>query len=211
VVSGVTAALSSLRIPFQALVVALAGTGVAWLFLNGHWVAAVLAALLTIALGTTLDAIGTRALPDHPVAAVHLLQGWLLIPLAIAVLAAAGVIVVTIELTLPEGTSTETEELVGAVSAGIISFLTAGFVSWAEDEKDSQLADHIQEAFSDHYVRPEKKKRGAHVFEAGSRGEKWVQSNEFEEIEGWGRKARLTRAHGIADELRGGGVTDTKE
>jgi hypothetical protein len=196
--------LAPLRVPLQALIVALAGVGVAWLFLNGHVVYALLAVAAILALGAIVDAIGKSQLPKRPVRAVYLLQGWLLIPLGLAVLATAGTIVVAVELTLPEGTAAETEELVGALSTGIVTFLTAGFIAKAGDDKNSQLADHIKEAFESKYTRGGTSKDGTHAFVSGSKGEQWVYSDEFEGIEGWGRKARLKRAEGVAAELKSG-------
>ncbi len=208
--NAVAAALSPLRIPFQAMVVALAGAGTAWLFLKGHWEPAVLGALAVVAIGVACDQVGKAVLPKHPVLAVYLFEGWLLIPLAVAVLASAALIIVAIKAALPEKnaagepTSTETEELVGAVSAGITAFLTAGFVSWAGDEKDSRLADHVKGRFEDKFTRPGVAKPGARVFAAGSDGEQWVYSGEFEGIEGWGWAARQKRAREIAAELESG-------
>lgn len=198
------AMLSPLRVPAQALVVALAGVGVAWLFLNGDWLLSLVLVGLGALAGVALDHWGKKRLPAHPVSAVYLLQGWLLIPLAVAVLAAAGVIVITIELTLPDGTGTETKELVGALSTGLVTFLTAGFVSWASDDKNSQLADHVKGTFQEKYTRPGKDKGDAHQFAAGSTGELWVYGGEFQGIEGWGWDARLKRARGIETELASG-------
>src|SRR3954447_12376056 len=97
------AASAPLRVPFQALLVAAAGVGMAWLFLNGHWLLGAVITVIPILLGLGIDAV-TRymALPAHPVLAVYLLQSWLLIPLAIAVVAAAAALVLTIELTVPK-------------------------------------------------------------------------------------------------------------
>jgi hypothetical protein len=198
------AILSPLRVPAQALSVALAGVGVAWLFLNGHWLISAVAVAVAVVVGIALDALGKAQLPGRPVAAVYLLQGWLLIPLAIAVIASAGAIVTAVELTLPEGTGTETKELVAALSTGIVTFLTAGFISWVGDEKNSQLADHVKDAFEAKYTRPGKTKAGAHEFAAESAGDLWVHAGEVQGIEGWGWDARLKRAHGIEAALKPG-------
>ncbi len=196
------AAASPLRVPFQALLVALAGVGMAWLFLNGRWWMGALIAVLAILVGIVVDAVARqKVLPRRPVLGVYLLQSWLLIPLAIAVLASAAAIVATIGLTVPKGTPTETEKLLGSLSTGLVTFLTAAFVSWSGDKEDSQLSDHAKAAFEAKYTRPGTEKPGAHEFQPGSPGELWVYAAEVGGVEGWGWEARLARARGIAAEL----------
>src|SRR5262245_5222256 len=141
------AIFSPLWVPLRALFVALAGVGLAWLYFHNHSLIGLLAVAAGAAVGVMLDLIGRCLLPDSPVGASYFLEGWLLIPLALGALAAAAVVIVTVELTLPEGTATDTKELVGGVSSGITTFLTGGFVTWAGDDKDSSLADHIKEQF----------------------------------------------------------------
>jgi hypothetical protein len=138
------------------------------------------------------------------VSALYFLQGWLLIPLALAAVAAAAVVVITVELTLPDKTPDETKELVGGVSTGITTFLTAAFIAWSADEKNSALADHIKGKFQARYTRPGEDKPGAHVFRAESEGELLVYSPEYGGAEGWGWPSALKRAHGIAKQLRDG-------
>ena len=193
--------LQPLRIPIRALLIALAGVGLAWLWFNDLWWVGLGAVLAAVAVGGVVNAIGLAQLPGQPVRALYLLQSWLLIPLALAALAAAAVVVVTIELTLPDKTPSETKELVGGISAGITTFLTAAFISWTSDEKDSALADHIEEKFKARYTRTGEPKAGAHEFEPESDGDLLVQSPAYGGADGWGWPARLTRARGIAKEL----------
>lgn len=200
------AVLSPLRVPVLALVVGLGGVGLAWLWFNELEVFAVLSVVGLAAVGVIADQIGRRLLPANPVASVWWLQWWILIPIALAVAGSAAVVVLTVELTLPEDVTpkptTETKELVGAISTGITAFITAAFIAWTEDDKDSSLADHVRGAFWDKYTRPEKAKSGQHAFAAGSPGELWVYSEAYGGAEGWGRAARRKRAAGVAEELR---------
>lgn len=206
-VSEIAAVLSPLRIPMQALVVALAGAGTAWLFLNDHWLTALAAVAAVILVGVLCEAIGRAVVKTKPLLAVYLFEAWLLIPLAIAVLASAGIIVLAVKATLPEKdsagnpTSTETEKLVGAVSAGITTFLTAAFVTWAGDSKDSKLSDHIMERFQDSFTSADTPEEGKKVLPNDSPGIQWVFAGEYEGIEGWGHKARIARAKGVAAAL----------
>lgn len=201
-----SAILKPLRVPALALLVGLGGVGLALLYFKDRWQLALLGVAVLIVVGVTLDAAGHAALPNRPEVANHLLGGWVLIPIALALLASAAVVILTVELTLPETPKphTESKELVSAVSAGITSFLTAGFIAWTEDDKDSSLADHAKAAFQEKYTRADQPKDGAHAFVANSAGERWVFSESYREAEGWGGKARAKRAAGIAEELKSG-------
>jgi hypothetical protein len=198
------AIFSPLRIPLQALGIALAGVGLAWLWFNDLWWVGLLSVAGAGLIGWASDKIGAAQLPERPVSAVYSLQGWLLIPLALAAIAAAAVVIVTVELTLPDDTPTDTKELVGAVSTGITTFLTAVFISWASDDQNSTLAEHIMDAFHGRYTDPRTPKPGAHVFRNDSRGLLSVFEPEYLGVEGWGWPARLTRARAIAKELKDG-------
>jgi hypothetical protein len=204
-----SAVLRPLRVPAVALLVGLGGVGLALLYFHDKSALALAVVAALIVLGVIIDAAGRAALPDHPKAALHLLEGWVLIPIALAVLASAAVVVLTVELTLPDSgpskPTTETKELVSAVSTGITAFLTAGFIAWTEDDKDSSLADHVKASFQDKYTRSGTPKKGAHVFRAESAGERWVFSENYAGADGWGGKARAMRATGIAHELETGG------
>ena len=197
-----TAILNPLRVPFQALLVGLAGVGLASLYYHKLWWLAALAVAAALGIGVVVDLLGRRSLPDRPIRALYLLECRLLIPIGLAAAAAAAVIIVTVALTVPDSTPTATKTLVGTASTGITTFLTAGFVAWSADDTNSTLADHVRAAFYAHYTRPDTPKADAHVFKADSPGERWIFSDEYQAIEGWGRPARAARAKGIATELR---------
>jgi hypothetical protein len=210
---GVMAALSPLRIPLQAMVVALAGAGMAWLCLNDHWVAGVVATGAIILIGIVCDRAARASITRWPLLAVYLFQGWLLIPLAVAVLASAAIIVLAIKTTLPkenaagEPTSSETEKLVAAVAGGITTFLTATFVSWTGDAEDSKLSAHIQERFEARFTKVDNATAGDWVIAKGSRAENWVFGGAVGGIEGWGWKARFKRAREVKLGLDRGEIT----
>lgn len=192
--------------PLRGLLVALAGVLLVYFWYDGHRLYAAAIAIIACAVGVTLDAIGRTLLPGRPRAALLFLEGWVLTPAALAAVASAVVVLVTVALTVPDATATSTKETVGALSTGITSFLTASFVAWSGDDKNSRLSDHIGQAFRAKYNRP----GGAvgadvHLFRAGSRGERWVYSAEYGGIEGWGRAARRRRAKGVSEELARGG------
>jgi hypothetical protein len=203
-VNNVKAIVTPLRVPLQALLVGLAGVGLASLYYHHMWWLALVAVVVAVSAGAILSLCGERSLPSRPIRALLLLESWLLIPIALAAAAAAAVIIVTVVLTVPDSTPAATKNLVGSVSTGITTFLTVGFIAWAADDKNSALADHVRDAFYAHYTRPDTPKAGAHVFQPDSVGERWVFSDEYEGIEGWGRPSRLARAKGIAVELSRG-------
>ena len=130
-------------------------------------------------------------------------------PIALALLGFGGVIVVTVELTFPDSRAGQADHRdegarIGREHRDPTEFLTAGFIAWTEDDKDSSLADHVKATFQDKYTRPNSPKPGAHVFRPESAGELWVFSETYGGAQGWGRKARGLRAVGIAHELETG-------
>ena len=195
--------LGEFATPARALLVALTGALLAYLWYEDQRLWAIAIGVAACLVGVVLDTIGKSFLPKHPVAAVWLLEGWVLTPAALAAIAGAAVVLITVALTLPDDTPTSTTKTVAALSTGLTAFITAVFISWAGDEKNTKIAKHIQGAFQAKYDRPPGKP-GAHHFAPGSQGEQWVYSEEVGGIEGWGHDARVTRAKGIADELKAG-------
>jgi len=126
----------------------------------------------------------------------------------IAALASGVVAIVTVALSVSDTASQDTKTLIGALTTGITGFVAASFISWAGDENDSRLGNHIRDAFRAVYKRAPSPvtppPRGLYYFRADSPGERLVYSNEYRGIEGWSRAARRKRAAGIADELRSG-------
>jgi hypothetical protein len=197
-----------LSTPLRALVVALAGVGLAWLWFHEWWWIAVLIGIMGCFGGVGLDFVGRKLLPARPVLAARFMEWWILTPAMIAALASGAVAIVTVALAVPDSARTDTKTLIGALTTGITGFVTTAFIGWVGDEKDSRLGDHIRDAFREAYKRvPDAGKprlRGVHYFRAGSPGERWAYSDEYRGIQGWGRPARRRRATGIAAELRSG-------
>lgn len=174
-------------------------------FMGTAW-AIVLVVLGAIVVAAAADEAGKALLARSPVPSTYLLEWWILYPAIGAALGAAAVIVLAVELAAPETASPETKELVGALGTGITAFITTVFISWSEDADDSTLADHVRNAYQkifDEY-QGSPAPRGRHFFMRGSRGLRFVFSEEFEGISGWGRQARLARARAIRNELKSG-------
>ncbi len=158
--------------------------------------------------GLGLDLGGRRLLPARPVLAARFMEWWILTPAMIAALASGVVAIVTVAVTVPDSAKTDTKTLIAALTTGVTGFLTTAFIAWTGDENDSRLGDHIRDAFRTAYQRvpdPGKPRlQGVHYFRADSPGERWIYSDEYRAIQGWGRPARRRRAAGVAAELRSG-------
>jgi hypothetical protein len=198
--------LGELVVPLRALVVAALGAGAAWCWYNDWRWLAIVAPIAVVLAGGAAGTFGSALLPGHPLAAVRMMEWRLLVPAALATLASAVLIIATIELTLPDKPAppTEAKQLVATLSSAITAFLTASFISWAGDDKDSGLADWIRGRFQDAYKQPRDPGGSGHFFKAQSRGELLVYSDPIEGISGWGRTARRKRADAIAAEIRSG-------
>jgi hypothetical protein len=179
--------------------VAVTGAGLAWLWFHHLAWLAVLVGVVGVFAGKGVDWIGRLFLPAKPTVAISFMEWWLLTPAVIAAIAAAVVVMVTVALTVPDGTPASTKETIGALSTGLTSFLTASLISWTSDDADDRAGDHISEAFQAAYQQDDTQHRVGDIqyFPPGSPGLRWVYSDEYEGIAGWGRSARGKRAKGI--------------
>lgn len=203
----ITAFFDDLSVPFRALLVSLVGVGLAWLWFNDLGWLAVLASVAVLVAGRLLEGIGRYLLPDYPLWGLRFMELWVITPAMFAAVSAGAIVVLAVQLSVPDTASTAEKELMSSLAAGITGFLTAGFVSWSGDQKDSPVADRIKNNFQEKYKRGtagQTGNKGIKYFKADSPGERFVYSEEFRGTSGWGRSARLKRARGIADELRSG-------
>src|SRR5437879_2356616 len=129
--------------PLRALAVALSGVGLAWLWFHGWWWVAILVGLAGCLVGLAADGFGKRLLLRQPVLATHFMEWWIVTPAMVAAVASGVVAIVTVALTVSDTAPKDTKTLIGALTTGITGFVSASFISWAGDEKDSRLSDHI--------------------------------------------------------------------
>jgi hypothetical protein len=193
--------------PVRALLVALAGVGLGWLWFHSYWYFAMALIFILALAGWSIDRLGYAQLPHRPVRAIRLMEWWITIPAVVAAAAAGIVIVITVKLTVPDTVADDTKELFNSLSTGITTFITAALITWSGEEKDSKQADHIQDAFFEKYkehIPNEPPAGGVKYFKRGSRGLRSVYSQEYAGIEGWGKEARMKRARIIAEELASG-------
>ncbi len=146
------------------------------------------AALAALLLGIALDSLGRHAPVRRLRLAIPLLECWVLIPMTFAAVAAAGSIVVTVELSAPETAAAPSKELYGALAAAITAFLASGFVDTVSE--DTRTSDRVRSHFQARYKDQ---------FKQDSKAQQAVFAESVQGVEGWGRTARRKRADVIGD------------
>lgn len=203
----VTDLSGSLSAPLKALMISLVSVWLASRWLNYDHATPLIIAGVIIFVAYLCDWLGRACLPDSPRIALVFLELWIFAPLMVGALASAAMVIISVHLSLPEGTTPERKETVGAITTALTTFLTAGFISWIGERDDSRFAERIKRIFYSKYKRPkpdEPRIEGVKYFQPASRGERLVYSNEYEGIEGWGRGARLHRARELSNEVAAG-------
>lgn len=199
-----------------ALIVGVLGAASAWLYLKvpqaqwmplevsqARWIPLAILMILLLA-GLVGSVYGRSKLPRNPVTATRFMDFRILVPYAFASLASAIAIILAVSFTPPadESWDVETQKLAAATAAALTAFLTAGFIKSVDDADTAYVGEYVKGAFYAAYKRGEKELQGkVQYFPAGSDGERYVYSDPFKDIEGWGHKARLERARGVKGEL----------
>ena len=205
--SELSAVVGDVAHPLRALLVALAGVLLASLWFDNRVKLVFGLTLGAIALGRVLDWLGRSQLPERPVRAVRLMELAIIAPGMFAAAAAGAIVVATVWLSVPESAPIEDKKLIGALATGITAFLSGAFVSWIGDKNDSRTAKRIRGHFQSKYRRFTSKaliSPSLHYFSPDSAGERWVYSDDYLGVSGWGRAARSVRAQKIAAELEHG-------
>ena len=186
--------IGPLLIPGRAALTALLGLWIAraWYDGGGRWWWPLVAAGVLIVMAYALDAAGQRQLPNRPVAAVALMEFWMLAPLTWTALAAAAVIIIGVELNVDPKAPVADQQMTRALATAMTSFLTASFISWAGDQNKSPVAQRIRQAFEQAY-------KNATLSEAA---ERLVYGDAVQGIEGWSASARAARAAKLQQALR---------
>ena len=181
----------------------IAGAGVAYLYFHGSVALGLVSVVTAIAVGVVVgNVVAQRALPDHPVTAMVLLEFWVLAPGGFATLAAALVIVVSVSLNAPASASVQDSKMLAALAGGLTALITAIFLKVFEDADDDVVGSRVKGVFERHYKRYEEgvpQTPGVARFTAGTAGENFVYS--AVQIPGWSFTQRYKRARGIASRL----------
>jgi hypothetical protein len=183
-------ALKGLAAPIRAMLVALLGAWGASLWFSGTRWAVVVVAIGAVLVALLVDSGGRHSPPNKPLGKIELMEWWVVVPMVLAASAAAVAIIVTVALTVPDGTAAATKETIGAVATAITAFLSAAFVDRIGDEDNSLVSDRIRDHFYEIYKS---------TFKVGSPAELYVYAGSYGGATGWGRAARRIRAKGIAD------------
>jgi hypothetical protein len=180
-----------------ALVVGILSVACAWLYFQSEW--KILALTLTIEILGVLVGIvcyfgGPRMLPNRPVFAVYLMDGWILAPMMLAILVGSTIIYLGVWLEPPKNASVETENIRAAAFAALSGFLTTAFIDRVTGADKDWVGAPIRRAFFAAYDR------SAHPLPRTP--EKWVFSEDpVQGVTGWGFKARHIRARKVQDAL----------
>ena len=188
-----------------SFVVAVAGVFVAicW-FIYEPWLV-VLPLLATAAVEYSCDYYARhRLLPEDPRAAVSFIGWWILVPGAFAALIAGFLIVLSVWWEPSEKASIEEKKLLVALVTAVTTLCTTSFLKAAEESDTNWVAAHVKKVFQDRYRRHDPTiphEQGICYFRAGSQGERWVYSDTYGGVSGWGGSARRTRASRVSDRL----------
>lgn len=180
--------------PTLTLLIGLAGVGAAWLYLAVGWWAPLAPAIVLALLGLGADRIGQNKIRRDPVGALPWLEGWVLLPGAIAGVAAGAVLVITILLTPGESTARPQRDLITQAVTLLTAFLLAIAVKQMDDA-DQLVSGHIKKIFS--------AALGPLIPAADEEARRALYAPQFtHEAQGWGRDARRIRARALARGLR---------
>ncbi|MDL5485939.1 hypothetical protein [Microbacterium wangruii] len=209
--------MALLSTPLLALIFALGGTGLAWLWFNSLTIVAIVAVLLLIMIGWGLGALARTALPDRPVRAVQLMDGQVVAIAGTTAAAAAIAIIIGVTIVAPEvasdapanvkQTAAELKAVLTAVATALSAFITS--LALKAENIDTTIGDRVKAMFYDAYPgetpaataaapRPADPKR-QRVLPMQSRAEQAVYSDGA--IPDWSRPNRLLRAKRLQKEI----------
>ena len=170
------------------LFTAFTSAGLAWCLLQETrvWVPVGVVAIFLFGFFASAFELGEQSLPAHPVRALWLMEWQRGAYWVMATMGAA--LVIRVGLLFPADLQGPEKELVGALSAGAVAFITAMFASVADDKVEETLADRIRTAFQSRYLRPGMVSLlsglTVHRFRPATRGERLVHAARYEDISG---------------------------
>lgn len=185
------------------LLAGLGGVGAAYLWFNQSRLSALVPPIAFLLIGGAFDSAAQSALSkDQPEMAAKRIRGWVLAPVALAVLAAGAAIVIGVEWDPGEGASTQQKELAAAAIAAVGAFLVSAFIKNAEEADEKWIGGRFKKRFQARYNNR---------FRSGSPADRAVSSSASQGVEGWGESARERRASIVAVALREGKEVQQRE
>ena len=172
-----------------ALMVALGGVGLAWIWLKHDFAIAILAVIGGLGVGLACFGLGHSALKratPRPKRAVRLFEFSILAPGSIAAIASAALIFLAIDA--EDIKDPQDKALVVAAVAAVTGLLTTAFIKDAEEADESWIADLTKSQFQSAFEGK---------FKPGTASELAV----FSKVnpQGWDRDTRRERAKTISD------------
>lgn len=198
--------LNTLGPPLRSLGFAAGGAAIAWAWFTLGWWPPVLVVAALFAVAVAVQKRGERLVATAPARALQLMETRIV---AVAVLTAASgalALVVTVALVAPAGAAKSTEELLGAVTAAIVAFLSSLFVS--ADDADDQVGEYIRVRFQSVYVGsgPRAAQPGQVVLRRGSVAHRAVMTSLDYGLVDWSRKNRRRRIDYLVKGIAAGDV-----
>lgn len=175
-----------------ALLVAVAGVGLAWLGYEAHWAMSAVLVFSIVVIAEAIYRSGRAAVRSSPVSAIPRIEARILVFGAIAAGASALLIFVGVEFEPDKQASEQTKQLLAASAGALTAFITALWVKNAEEADEEWISSTVRADFHREF---------ADVFPNDSPGANAVFAGDFGGESGWGREARRVRAEAVAGAL----------
>jgi hypothetical protein len=214
--------MSLLATPIRALVFALSGAVLAWLWYNVNVLIPIAAVVFVWIVGVLMEKYGVSRLPDHPVQALRWLEYRVIAIAALTAAAAAVAIVLGVEVAAPgkaEGDAAEIaaqkeaiKAIVSSVGAALAAFVAALAIK-AEDA-DEDIGSRVQGYFFAAYGEDEtspprhvftsrpRRENGRILLPRESPGLLAVYDDHYRNLTDWTRKNRVKRAEIVEKYLK---------
>lgn len=189
-----TALLVPLWVPFRALLFAFGGALTAARWLESDYTPVVIILFILLPMSVGLFHLGRQLLPKRPRLGLALMECWLFAPLGLTLVASAFAVMVGVWLVAPESAAAEQKAVLSAIATAITTFLGTAVVAWSEDQNQSRASSRIRGAFQTKF-------KGR--FPPGSPNARWVFSDHYGSVQGWGLEARWQRASAVTGAKEG--------
>lgn len=195
-------AAMSWKKPVPALLAALTGGAISWLWFIGGGAApataspaaavgVVVTVIVLAAIGFGLEASGRGLLLTDPAVGVRLMSGWLVFLIGAGALCVAACIFVAIAFE-PVGATIAEKKFGTAMVTAIAAFVSGVLLKGLDDVDGNYLAPRARKAFESAF-------KG--MFDKGSDEQLAVFANEWNTHSGWGWTARAARARRVKEKL----------
>lgn len=189
--------------PLRALLFALGGAGLAWVWTQvSPWAALGIVAVIFI-VSWVLSKVGEGYVGTDDRRAMRLMETRV-VTLGIVTAAAGAIgILIAVQLAAPEGTAALTTKVLATVSGALVAFVTSLFVD--ADKADAAVGAYIAKVFQAGYVREGHGAPGLVELKVGSDAHLAVMSSTAFGLTDWTRENRRERLRYLLGEKGNGG------